>query len=156
EPDRLQRRDDDGHLRRVPRRVLEPGRRPALRARRPEDPVPMSTVELPAPARRVRRGVTEQVVARIAISGRYARRKPLGAFGAALVLLFLVIALFAPLIAPYTPRTTVAPPLLSPNGQHWLGTDANGFDVLSRVLVGSQISLAVGFAVVLINVVFST
>jgi peptide/nickel transport system permease protein len=87
---------------------------------------------------------------------RFARRKPLGAFGAALVLVFLVMALVAPSIVPHNPRETVAPPLQAPSRAHLLGTDANGFDVLSRVVVGSQISLAVGFAVVVINVAFST
>lgn len=88
--------------------------------------------------------------------GRYARRKPLGAFGAVLVLLFLVVAVIAPVLAPYDARKSVDLPLLAPSGTHLLGTDALGQDVLSRVLVGSQISLAVGFTVVLINVVAST
>jgi ABC-type dipeptide/oligopeptide/nickel transport system permease subunit len=79
----------------------------------------------------------------------------LGAFGAALVLLFIFLAIFSPLIAPYD-ATLVDKPLLSPSSQHWLGTDAVGKDVFSRVLVGSQISLAIAFSVVAINVTFST
>jgi len=88
--------------------------------------------------------------------GRLAYRYPLGTVGAVLVLLFLVVAIFAPLIAPYDARRSVAGPLLAPSRDHLLGTDANGRDVLSRVLMGSQISLAVGFTVILINVTLST
>ena len=87
---------------------------------------------------------------------KYARRKPLGAFGAMLVGLFVVIAVFSPMIAPYNARESVDASLKSPGWDHLLGTDAMGQDVLSRVLVGSQISLAVGFSVTIINVSLST
>jgi peptide/nickel transport system permease protein len=87
---------------------------------------------------------------------KYARRKPLGATGAGLVALFLVVSVFSPLLAPYNPRESVGMPLEAPSSRHLLGTDSMGQDVLSRVLVGSQISLAVGFSVILINVTLST
>jgi len=87
---------------------------------------------------------------------KFARQKPLGAFGGILVLVFLFLAIMSPVISPYDATKTVDQPLLSPGGSHILGTDSVGKDVLSRVLVGSQISLAVALSVVLINVTFST
>lgn len=86
----------------------------------------------------------------------YIRRKPLGAFGGFLVISFIVISVFAPSIAPYDARKSVGPALEAPSRTHILGTDSIGQDVLSRVLVGSQISLAVGFSVVFINITLST
>jgi len=87
---------------------------------------------------------------------KHSRRKPLGAFGAMLVGLFVVVAVFSPMIAPYNARESVDASLKSPDWSHLLGTDAMGQDVLSRVLVGSQISLAVAFSVTIINVTMST
>jgi peptide/nickel transport system permease protein len=87
---------------------------------------------------------------------KFIRRKPLGAFGGLLVLTFLLIAIFSPVIAPYDATRSVDKPLLGLSGKHLLGTDVTGKDVLSRVLVGSQISLALAFTVVLINVSMST
>jgi peptide/nickel transport system permease protein len=86
----------------------------------------------------------------------YTRRKPLGAFGGFLVVSFILIAILAPALSPHDARKSVAPPLEAPSRDHILGTDTLGQDVFSRVLVGSQISLAVGFSVVLINVALST
>lgn len=88
--------------------------------------------------------------------GGFAYRYPLGTFGLVLVIAFLMLSLVAPLLAPYNARSSVASPLLAPSMDHWLGTDANGRDVFSRVIVGSQISLAVGISVTLINVALST
>ncbi len=52
-------------------------------------------------------------------------------------------ALWAPV--PFGPREIVAPPLLSPGRDHWLGTDQSGRDVLSRMIHGSVVSIKVGF-----------
>ncbi len=74
--------------------------------------------------------------------------------GAALVAVFAVAALFAPLLAPHDPlaiadaSTPVA--LQPPSVRHPLGTDALGRDVLARVLVGGRVSLAVGVGVELV------
>jgi peptide/nickel transport system permease protein len=87
---------------------------------------------------------------------KFVRSKPLGAFGAGLVLFFVFMAVFSPFIAPYDATRSVDRPLLSPSSDHFLGTDAVGKDVFSRVLVGSQISLAIAFSVVAINVTLST
>jgi len=87
---------------------------------------------------------------------KFVRRKPLGAFGGLLVVAFLLLALFSPLIAPFDATRSVDGPLLSPSAKHVFGTDSVGKDVLSRVLVGSQISLALALSVVTINVTLST
>lgn len=57
---------------------------------------------------------------------------------------FIVIAVAAPIIAPYDPRATVGPPNELPGGQFWLGTTAEGEDVLSQLIWGAQTSLIVG------------
>ena len=68
-------------------------------------------------------------------------------------LLLLLLALLAPVIAPYDPveqfRRTGLSPLgepLAPNGQFWLGTDGLGRDLLSRLFYGARISLGIGLA----------
>jgi peptide/nickel transport system permease protein len=73
-------------------------------------------------------------------------RRPLGAIGAAIILLMLAVALLAPLLARYDPVTNdFAAMLAAPSRAHWLGTDAFGRDVLSRLIYGSRTALLVGF-----------
>ena len=69
-------------------------------------------------------------------------------FGGSIVLLMLLVAIFAPLIAPHDPLSMDIPNLLSPPSfSHLFGTDDYGRDVFSRVLYGTRISLFVGFVV---------
>jgi peptide/nickel transport system permease protein len=76
-------------------------------------------------------------------------RDPLGALGTALVLLFVLSAVLAPWIAPYEPNALDVPARLQgPSLAHLLGTDNLGRDVLSRVLYGGQIALAVALSAV--------
>jgi peptide/nickel transport system permease protein len=76
----------------------------------------------------------------------FCRRRPLGAVGAAVVVLMVVVALSAELIAPYDPLAVHFGAMLAPpSAQHWLGTDAFGRDVLSRLLYGARTALLVGF-----------
>ena len=73
-------------------------------------------------------------------------QRPLGAVGAAIILLMLVVAILAPLIARYDPVVNdFGAMLAAPSGAHWLGTDAFGRDVLSRLIYGSRTALLVGF-----------
>jgi peptide/nickel transport system permease protein len=75
----------------------------------------------------------------------FARRNPRMIVGGALVLAWVFVAAFAPLIAPYDPiKVNVLEALRPPSGSHWLGTDDLGRDVLSRVMWGSRVSLSVG------------
>ncbi|HAS53826.1 MAG TPA: peptide ABC transporter permease [Nitrospiraceae bacterium] len=69
--------------------------------------------------------------------------------GSLLVSVVFVVALFAPLIAPYDPSAIDIPGILTgPSTAHPLGTDELGRDVLSRMIWGSRISLLVGFVAV--------
>jgi peptide/nickel transport system permease protein len=73
-------------------------------------------------------------------------RRPLGAVGAAIIVLMLVVAVLAPLIARYDPVVNdFGAMLAAPSRAHWLGTDAFGRDVLSRLIYGSRTALLVGF-----------
>ncbi len=83
-------------------------------------------------------------------------RYPLGFVGSIIVALFVFLAVFSPLLTPFDATRSVAVPLLSPSGKYILGTDSLGQDVLSRVLQGSQISMAVAFSVMAINVSVGT
>jgi peptide/nickel transport system permease protein len=76
----------------------------------------------------------------------FCRRRSLGAIGAAVVVLMLAVAVSAELIAPYDPVAVDFGAMLArPGAQHWLGTDAFGRDVLSRLLYGARTALLVGF-----------
>jgi len=81
-----------------------------------------------------------------------------GAVGLALVLAFALVAIFAPLLAPWDPlaqdlQKRLIPPVWQTDGNpaHLLGTDPLGRDLLSRMIFGSQISLFVGLATVAIG-----
>jgi peptide/nickel transport system permease protein len=78
---------------------------------------------------------------------RFARRWPLGAAGAAIIVVMILGAITAPLVAPYHPlETDCAAQFSPPTLAHWLGTDAFGRDLLSRLIYGSRTALLVGFA----------
>lgn len=82
----------------------------------------------------------------IAFAQRMWREKPLGAIGGAIFLAFLFCGIFADVIAPYGMNDTdMAHRLEAPSWQFWFGTDHLGRDVLSRVLIGAQISMIVAF-----------
>ena len=73
-------------------------------------------------------------------------RNQLAVCGSVVVAVLVVLAVLAPLLAPWDPsRLDTKQILAPPSNSHWLGTDQLGRDVLSRVLYGSRISLAVGF-----------
>ncbi len=82
----------------------------------------------------------------------FVRRRPLGAIGGLVVVLMLVTAAGAGVLAPYDPVTVDFGAMLArPNAAHWLGTDAFGRDVLSRLIYGSRTALLVGFGAALIG-----
>jgi peptide/nickel transport system permease protein len=81
---------------------------------------------------------------------RLARRYPLGVLGGVIVLSLVVVGAFAPLIAPHDVNDIgVAPPLSGISRQTPFGTDNLGRDMLSRVIWGARVSLAVGFIAVI-------
>jgi len=67
----------------------------------------------------------------------------LGVLGGALLGAFVLVALAAPLLAPYDPSAFVGRPLEWPSIAHWLGTNDVGQDILSEVIYGTRASLAV-------------
>lgn len=81
-----------------------------------------------------------------------ARRYPLGAVGALIVLLFIFTAAFANFIAPMDPTATNAKfSLAKPGAEYWLGADFMGRDMFSRIVYGARISLAVGAGATLLG-----
>src|SRR5438128_3452817 len=77
--------------------------------------------------------------------GRFALRKPLGAFGAVIALILIVVAVFAPFIATHDPaETNAALVYASPGSQLLLGGDQLGRDVFSRLVYGARVSLYAG------------
>src|SRR3989475_2150352 len=81
--------------------------------------------------------------------GRFARRKPLGALGALIVVAMLVMAAFAERIAPYGYDDTIRGARMQPpSAAHWLGTDNLSRDMWSRIVYGARVSVTVGFATI--------
>ncbi len=79
------------------------------------------------------------------------RARPAAVFGFIVVAVFVLIAVAAPLVAPYDPIATSWTAIRkAPSLQHWMGTDENGRDVLSRVVFGARASLLAGVVSVLI------
>ena len=83
--------------------------------------------------------------------------------GLIIVVFVLLVAIFAEVLAPYPPSVTdstafLLPPAWAEGGSsaHWLGTDAIGRDILSRLMHGSRLSLTIGIAVVAVSVVVGT
>ena len=76
---------------------------------------------------------------------RRLRRRKGAMLGLAIVALFVVVAVFAPLIAPYDPiATSWSAVRKAPSWAHWLGTDEVGRDILSRIIFGARASLSAG------------
>ena len=100
--------------------------------------------------------VTPQTVDDLAREGRARARwlqasidfcvqRPLGALGGVIILVMAVTAVLANVISPYDPLATDYGAMLSaPSASHWLGTDAYGRDVFSRIVYGSRTALMVG------------
>lgn len=72
--------------------------------------------------------------------------------GSAIVLAVVVVAVAAPLLAPYDPNKSSILMLQSPSAQHWLGTDELGRDILSRLIHGARTSLVIGIGAALVAV----
>jgi peptide/nickel transport system permease protein len=77
--------------------------------------------------------------------------------GLAVFLVVIVLAIFAPVIAPFDPNDqNILEKLRAPTLEHWFGTDSFGRDTLSRVLYGARISLIIGTASTLAAMVIGT
>jgi len=99
-------------------------------------------LESPAPKQLAATGRPKWVQAVL----RFVRQKPLGTAGAAIVLIMILVALLASFISPYHPlETDYGAMFTPPNFTHWLGTDAFGRDIMSRIIYGSRTAMLVGF-----------
>jgi peptide/nickel transport system permease protein len=88
---------------------------------------------------------------------RWIRRYGLPALGAFFILAWIVVAIIAPLLSPYSPFTVdVTARLRPPSATHWLGTDVLGRDVFTRLIHGARISLTTGIVVVLVGAIIGT
>ncbi|MAF94649.1 MAG: ABC transporter permease [Rhodospirillaceae bacterium] len=75
------------------------------------------------------------------------RRQPLGAAGAFIVIIMILMAILAEFIAPYDPIVNDFANMLSaPGAEYWLGTDEFGRDIFSRLIYGARTALFVGFS----------
>ena len=78
-------------------------------------------------------------------------------FGAIVVLITVICAVFAPLVSPYDPyQQTLTEVLQQPSLAHLLGTDSIGRDLLSRIIYGAQIALLIGVGTVVISAFLGT
>lgn len=97
------------------------------------------TVDVAAPERAKWRDWAEAVL-------RFTRQKPLGAAGAAIVILMALAAIFAGVISPFHPLdTNYNAQFAPPSAAYWLGSDYFGRDVFTRLIYGSRTALLVGF-----------
>ena len=82
---------------------------------------------------------------------QFIRHKPLGAFGALVLIVIIVVGVFSPLIATHDPtEADLAAILEGPSSSHWFGTDFNGRDLFSRIVYGAQVTAMVGLGTVLL------
>lgn len=88
--------------------------------------------------------LSERRAFRVAKTARQIFSTPLGAIGVVLVTTIVLIAIFAPWIAPYSPTSiSVTERLAAPSLKHWLGTDQLGRDLFTRVILGTRTAMTV-------------
>ncbi len=85
------------------------------------------------------------------------RKERTAVFGLVTMILFILMALFAPVLSPYDPlEQNISESLAPPSPDHWFGADKLGRDILSRMLYGARISLATGLGVVVMASLLGT
>ena len=86
------------------------------------------------------------------VAAELTRKYPLGAFGAVVVVVMILLAIFANVLSPYDPEENAFEFMLTPpNLQFWLGTDQFGRDILTRIIYGARTALFVGFSCAIIG-----
>ncbi len=84
---------------------------------------------------------------------RRMRRSPAAIIGGTIIGVFVLVAIFAPFLAPYDPtRGNLAESYLPPSPEHWFGTNIQGQDVFSRIIFGSRLTLGIAVLSVSIGV----
>ncbi|MCZ2804925.1 ABC transporter permease [Modestobacter sp. VKM Ac-2983] len=85
--------------------------------------------------------------------GRFRHHTP-AMIGLGIIVTFVVLAIFAPLISPYDPNAQdLSVAIQGPSAEHWLGTDQLGRDIATRLMYGARISLLIGVLAVSIGLV---
>jgi peptide/nickel transport system permease protein len=108
----------------------------------------MSATALPAIAHRA---AAEEPKSPAALALRRFFARPIAVMGLVVVVIFVAVAALAPVVAPYSPIATSWTLIRkAPSWAHWMGTDENGRDVLSRIVWGAQASLLAGVISVVI------
>jgi peptide/nickel transport system permease protein len=79
--------------------------------------------------------------------------RPGAAIGGGVLLAITIVAILAPVIAPYAPDQQVGPIYQAPSSAHWLGLSDEGFDVVSQLIWACRVSLLVGFCAALVSIV---
>ena len=96
----------------------------------------------------------QRVLDRVPVLGQVLEQ-PLGALGFVIVVIFLLLVVFGPLLAPYDyAQQNLSRILEGPSKDYLLGTDHLGRDLLSRIMYGARIALAIAVPAVLISVIF--
>ncbi|KAA3515847.1 ABC transporter permease [Agrobacterium rosae] len=81
----------------------------------------------------------------------FLRKNTLALAGCIILLLLVAVIVFGPMISPYSPtKLDVLHKLAAPSFEHWLGTDAFGRDIFTRIMYGGRATLAIGVGVVAI------
>ena len=115
-----------------------------MSAAAPSAPTPVGADEIAVPCR----------AGKLEFFALVLRQRKLFALGYFLIVSIIIMALFAPLIAPYDPETAnAAITLAPPSGSHWLGTDISGMDVFSRLIFSARIDLVIAILGTLCSVV---
>ncbi|MBH0171416.1 MAG: ABC transporter permease [Bacillota bacterium] len=100
---------------------------------------PLVPQHVPAP-------VEDKVISPWKEAWRNFKKNKIALVGLSIVSFFIILAIFADLVAPYHYRDgNLADKHISPSAEHWFGTDEFGRDILSRIIYGARISLWVGF-----------
>ncbi len=87
---------------------------------------------------------------------RQALRRPQFVFGLSVLVFWIVVALTVGFWAPHDPLASAGDRLLSPNAQHFLGTDTLGRDVFTRMLYGARYSLPTAASVIVVTVIIGS
>ena len=83
-------------------------------------------------------------------------RQPLAVIGVTILTIWVLVAIFAPFIAPANPIAQNYKELLAPNSHNWFGTDSVGRDILSRVVYGARITLPLSIMLVILAMIVGT
>jgi len=76
--------------------------------------------------------------------------------GSIIIGFFLLVAVLAPIIAPYDPTITTIDSMAKPSAQHWLGTNDVGQDILSELIYGTRVSMAIGIIAAAVVTIIGT